>query len=174
MATRSMAQTRDEREERRTSTSGAVRSGSSATRKRLDGPLASRQRGAGNQAVNATVRTKAGPEPTADLCTRCTRRYRAGKPLDCPECEQRLPTPPESKHRVDDQRRFSLATAPRCEDGCNLSRRSAALETECDVRIHPEDMDDYLTGNAFRTKGTGTPQIKERMPGVLASNPCLK
>lgn len=30
------------------------------------------------------------PEPTADMCPRCARLYRAGKPLDCEECERTL------------------------------------------------------------------------------------
>lgn len=175
MAALNLGRTAEGREERRVSTSEAERSGSPATYSRPEGPLSRRQRGAGNQAVQAAARAKPGPEPTAGLCTRCTRRYRAGKPLDCPDCERSLAKSAELGGEEARQHRSALGGDPRRrdEEGRSLRRRSAAMETECDVRIHPKDMSQYFAGNAFRTLGTGTPQIEERMPGVLEKNPCL-
>ena len=69
------------------------------------GAVAALHGAAGNQAVGAaasdvqrqatasgpgTEATTASRDSADGLCSRCARRYRAGKPLDCPDCEAAL------------------------------------------------------------------------------------
>ena len=99
--------------------------------------------------------------------------------MDCPECKralERSKTPSERAGApTQGTRRLSSIAAERRADesDCSLCRRSAAMETECDVQVHPNDTQAYLAGNAFRTVGTGTPEVSVRMPGFLAKNPCM-
>lgn len=74
-------------------------------------PVASLHRAVGNRGVQSLVRESSrarggtvptsregdgrsaggrSPGPTADMCPRCARRYREGKPLDCEDCEREL------------------------------------------------------------------------------------
>ena len=51
-------------------------------------PTAPRTRSAARG--SGSGRTTGGRDPTAGLCSRCTRRYRTGKPLHCADCEAAL------------------------------------------------------------------------------------
>ena len=94
---------------RREQDSTSQRESGSAERTAPEEPLAALHRAGGNQAVQSLAGRervdRAASEgvggvsdggepllrgPTADLCPRCISRYRAGKPLDCEECESAL------------------------------------------------------------------------------------
>jgi len=94
---------------RREQDSTSQRESGSAERTAPEEPLAALHRAGGNQAVQSLAGRervdRAASEgvggvsdggepllrgPTADLCPRCISRYRAGKSLDCEECESAL------------------------------------------------------------------------------------
>jgi len=54
------------------------------------GSVASLHRSVGNQVVKRGRDGETPGDSTEALCPRCTRRYRAGKPLNCEECETRV------------------------------------------------------------------------------------
>lgn len=72
-------------------TAGGARQDEPATD---DGSTTSPSGGPGQSA-----REDASGDPAADMCTRCAKRFRAGKPLNCEECERELPSGGESTHR---------------------------------------------------------------------------
>jgi hypothetical protein len=53
------------------------------------------------------------------------------------------------------------------------NRYSDMARTECDVKVHPDDINYYLLGKSFRTVGTGNPFITVLIPELKSKSPCL-
>jgi hypothetical protein len=73
-------------------------------------------------AVDAARRRSDGDSPTAtaDMCPRCIRRQRAGKPLDCEECEAALQRAPDESAGPMEKREHPLDSGPEPPAGDTL------------------------------------------------------
>lgn len=101
-----------------------------------------------------------GPSaPAADLCPRCTRRFEAGKPLNCPACESELAgegrSPPNGAPSPDPEisvKRFSPILSP----ASTAVGLSSAAGPDKSVRYSEEEDQDQTTAvSTYSTTASG-------------------
>jgi len=103
-------------------------------------------------------------DPTAGMCPRCTRRHEAGKPIDCPECQQEL----QRARETDDGTDESVLRSPQSAENGEVVHRAAGIRSAIDTAL---GFGPGVTNAAFRTSQKAQSLSKEITEGGAHKGP---